>query len=155
MRGWIEGWSPDGRWLVIAPGFNVFHKLIVVRPDGTGAHVLPACSGGPGRSASGCGWVTWLPDGKHLAYTQGPNLYVIDADGSGRVLVARTHSRFPEFAVSPDGSTIAYVDGRGQDYNRDLYVVGVDGSGRRLVAHSSTLRYWNPTWRPTPGRTTR
>lgn len=149
-QGDIRGWSPDSRALLLSRGFNVVWKLLVVAADGTHVRPLPGCSGSPGPTARACGWsaTTWLPNSRQLAYTEGREIYVASADGSSRKPVVRTYSRFAAFTLSPDGSTIAYVDGKGRDYNRNLYLVRVDGTGRQLVTHSWNTRYWNLSWQP-------
>jgi Tol biopolymer transport system component len=140
---WSQNWSPDGQTLIVTRGFNAIWKLFLVRADGTRGRLLPGCS-------KGCDRVTWFPDGKHLGYIESRAIYVARTDGSGRRLVARTHSPYDGgLSVSADGSTIAYTDGpTARDHNRNVYVVGADGTGRRVVAYSSTIRYWSPAWRP-------
>lgn len=143
-QGDIRGWSPDGHTLVVSRGFNLITRLFLLNGDLTQAREFPGCS-----PSSGCWDVTWLPDSKRLAYTEGRRIYVARVDGSSRKSIARIHSQYAfGFSLTPDGSTVAYVDGKGRDYNRNLNAVGVDGAGLRLVAHSSTTRYWNPSWRP-------
>ncbi|MEW2412852.1 prolyl oligopeptidase family serine peptidase [Streptomyces sp. NPDC046866] len=59
-------WSPDGRWIAYtsAPGGGEHTRVLVVRPDGTGRHVLAGAE--PGASAHlGC----WTRDGARLAVT--------------------------------------------------------------------------------------
>ncbi|MFJ7167252.1 S9 family peptidase [Streptomyces globosus] len=49
-------WSPDGRWIAYtsAPGGGEHTRVLVVRPDGTGRHVLAGAE--PGASAHIGGW---------------------------------------------------------------------------------------------------
>ncbi|GGS31674.1 alpha/beta fold hydrolase [Streptomyces griseoviridis] len=59
-------WSPDGRWIAYttAPGGGELQRVLCVRPDGTGRHVLAGAE--PGTSAHlGC----WAHDGSALAVT--------------------------------------------------------------------------------------
>ncbi|WP_081241374.1 S9 family peptidase [Streptomyces viridosporus] len=59
-------WSPDGRWIAYttAPGGGELTRVLCVRPDGTGRHLL--AGGEPGTSALlGC----WQHDGSALAVT--------------------------------------------------------------------------------------
>src|SRR5205823_1806277 len=56
-------WSPDGRWISFsrrAAGGNGRDAIWLVRPDGTGAHLI----------ADGEWPVGWSPDGSHLAILQ-------------------------------------------------------------------------------------
>ncbi|MFI2907139.1 S9 family peptidase [Streptomyces sp. PDY-4] len=59
-------WSPDGRWIAYttAPGGGEHQRVLCVRPDGTGRHVLAGAE--PGTSAYlGC----WAHDGSAVAVT--------------------------------------------------------------------------------------
>ncbi|HET9381806.1 MAG TPA: prolyl oligopeptidase family serine peptidase [Streptomyces sp.] len=59
-------WSPDGRWIAYttAPGGGEHLRVLCVRPDGTGRHVLAGAE--PGTSAYlGC----WTHDGTAVAVT--------------------------------------------------------------------------------------
>ncbi|WEH13713.1 prolyl oligopeptidase family serine peptidase [Streptomyces sp. VNUA24] len=59
-------WSPDGRWIAYttAPGGGEHTRVLCVRPDGTGRHILAGAE--PGSSAYlGC----WQHDGSALAVT--------------------------------------------------------------------------------------
>jgi Tol biopolymer transport system component len=73
------------------------------------------------------------------------DLFMIRADGSGRVNLTRTpkvNELYPH--VSPDGKQISFaVDaGDGEDKTRDLYVMNFDGTGRRLVARGARDGCW-------------
>jgi Tol biopolymer transport system component len=100
----------------------------------------------------------WSPDESKLAFTTcGENivgvgtlfcrLYVVNADGSGLVLLG--DGEFP--AWSPDGSHLAFTEmgtfladtGEG---NRDMYIIEVDGSGlTRLTENLGTFTRY-PSW---------
>ncbi len=59
-------WSPDGRWIAYttAPGGGELTRVLCVRPDGSGRHLL--AGGEPGTSARlGC----WQHDGSAIAVT--------------------------------------------------------------------------------------
>ncbi|MGW3204115.1 prolyl oligopeptidase family serine peptidase [Streptomyces sp. NPDC001135] len=59
-------WSPDGRWIAYttAPGGGEHTRVLCVRPDGTGRHILAGAE--PGSSAHlGC----WAHDGSAVAVT--------------------------------------------------------------------------------------
>jgi Tol biopolymer transport system component len=141
-RGWITGWSPDGRRLAFTRGLRG-DALWVTNADGSGPRRLCAadCDGG-----------IWLPDSSKLVYTRQQQVVVADADGSARRVIARTSRPYEGYSLSPDGTTVAYVGGKGRNRNHNLYIVGVDGSGRKLVAHSSTITFWGSSWRPGGGK---
>jgi Tol biopolymer transport system component len=141
-RGDIRGWSPDGRLLLASHGFNSLRELFLMRSDGSFVRRLPIC-------ANGCGPVAWLPDGKRIVYAEIRRIEVADVDGTRGRVIAVVHSPFVGFAISPDGTTIAYVDGSSpREHNRLLISVDIDGSHRRIVARSSVSRLWSPAWQP-------
>jgi Tol biopolymer transport system component len=141
-RGNVRAWSPNGRKLAFAEGIIDDFSLSIVSADGTGLRQLPC--------QHHCGHPTWFPDGTRLVYStrDGQQIVTVRADGTDRAIVAQPGGRAGGFALSPDGSTIAYVTGRFHDPNSRLYVIAADGSHRRLIAQSSTTRLSVPMWRP-------
>jgi Tol biopolymer transport system component len=141
-RGDIQGWSPDGRLLLVSHGFNVLLQLFLIRSDGMFLRRLHVCS-------KGCGAVTWLPDGKGIVYADRRRIEVAGINGTPARTLAHVHMPYVGFAVSPTGTMIAYVDGASaRAHNRLLISVGIDGAHRRIVARSSVARFWNPAWQP-------
>ncbi|AZM58364.1 S9 family peptidase [Streptomyces sp. WAC 01420] len=91
-------WSPDGRWIAytVAPDGGELTRVLCVRPDGTGRHLL--AGGEPGTSARlGC----WQHDGSALAVT------VTDSAPAGLPFAAHPGAA----GVSPP--LRAHRDGRG------------------------------------------
>ncbi|WP_256107599.1 alpha/beta fold hydrolase [Streptomyces sp. ODS05-4] len=90
-------WSPDGRWIAytVAPGGGELTRVLCVRPDGTGRHIVAGAE--PGSSAYlGC----WAPDGSAVAVTValppgGPDGPAEDRPGGRDLLAAHL--------VDPDG----------------------------------------------------
>ena len=121
--------------------------LYTIRPDGSRLRRLAGRTGKP----------DWSPDGSRIAFSRGPDIFTVRADGRGlRQLTAtgsrRTRSSDP--AWSPDGRYIAFIrDG-------DLYVMRSNGRGpRRIIdARQPSLerpdRPWAelgaPSWQPLP-----
>jgi TolB protein len=134
-------WSPDGSRIAYLDNRGA---LWVVRPDGTGRHLLAASS--PSRSS----WeLSWSPDGKAIAVlaqdrAAGPptpafshlRITVIPTDGG-------KPRRLPTgdvgwFAWSPRGDEIAYVHG-------GVWVMRSDGSDRHpLHLYRLGVGTWSP-----------
>jgi len=80
----------------------------------------------------------WSPDGNHLAFNRGKDLFVALPDGSDVRKVASLDARAYWIQYSPDGSrlrfTVFTAAARPEDWN--VMEVGVDGKGlRRLPIH--------------------
>jgi Tol biopolymer transport system component len=74
-------WSPTGQWIVFDIKFNLAlgtHNLYLVRPDGSGSHLISTVS------AVCC--AVWSPDGNRLVFPRGPDqatdLWTVKTDGS-------------------------------------------------------------------------
>jgi Tol biopolymer transport system component len=85
----------------------------------------------------------WSPDGKRLAYVCDGHIYVVRADGSGRMLL-RTGPAIALSAPSwsPDGKRIAYAARQGG--LPSIYVVDLDGSHRQMIARDGSFPAWSP-----------
>jgi Tol biopolymer transport system component len=138
-------WSPDGR------------RMAFMRCQGgqrCDIHVVNADGSRLRRLAPGA-FPSWSPNGKKIAflrdrvsfrpdqkphYLQTPEVWVMDADGSGQRRLTRG---FPT-AWSPDGRKIALT---GLTDTAGVYVVNADGSGlRRLTrtAGRASSGAWSP-----------
>lgn len=117
-------------------GFKL-QAIFVVSPDGTGLRNLTPV----GESESN---PTWSPDGHQILFSTDENLYVMDADGGGRVKLADGQGIF-EHRWSPDGGMIAYVAAReeGEDVIDELWVIHSDGTGKVRVAEHAFSLSWS------------
>jgi Tol biopolymer transport system component len=142
-------WSPDGRKLAFVRHFGVPYRSKIYG----GSDVYVADAGGGGlRKLPHTAWSSfvWLPDGRlAIAKAMGcppcsgnNELWVMNADGSGRRLVA---SGFPlgRFDWSPDGQSIVFERFDQRDRRDHIYVMAADGSGRRWLA-DGTRPLWSP-----------
>jgi Tol biopolymer transport system component len=131
-------WSPDGERIAS-------HDLIglsVINADGTGFREVSAGSPEAG--------VAWSPDGGQLASleTGFPGaLYVEDADGANRRLIARCDcDHDSKVAWSPDGGTIAYSTAF------SISLVHPDGTGKRALTRKGFAGWGGPSaelsWSP-------
>jgi Tol biopolymer transport system component len=86
--------------------------------------------------------------------TRSPEIYVMNADGSGRTRLTTNNATDIEPALSPDGTRIAFVSDR--DGNYEIYTMRVDGADLRRLTHDDKVdpvtRDWQPDWSPDGAR---
>jgi Tol biopolymer transport system component len=113
-------WSPDGKRIAYDAGDpgRVFRSSVwVMRADGSGKVKL--CSGGAPH---------WSPDGTQIVYaremgeTRAEDVFVMNADGSGRRCVIDRQGSDVQPAWAPNGMILF-------NRNDDLFAVNPDGSG--------------------------
>jgi Tol biopolymer transport system component len=133
-------WSPNGRWIVFSCELG-YHKLVRMRPDGSGERrLLP---GYPLTESS----PSWTPDGlivfsRGAKSPRGRGIFTVRADGTG---LRRLRATGGEPEVSPDGRLIAFTwtpDGA----NQELFVMHRDGTGARQVTATNGVLEWGPDW---------
>lgn len=146
---WVPDWSPDGAWILFDSHQSEggLTKLMAIHPDGTGLHQVAVINTG-----NHCACADWSPDGTRIAFQAGtrpasdrPEIYVMNADGSGRIRLTQNVVRDENPDWSPDGKQIAfYSERRG---NAEIYVIGANGGPARRITHDP----WYsdaPAWRP-------
>ncbi len=84
------------------------------------------------------------PNGSHIAYSKGTDLWVMDDDGSDARQVVSTWSG-ASFDWAPDGSWMAY-ETQDDDYNPDVYLVPLDGTSEPFNLSRHPDRDGAPTW---------
>ena len=137
-------WSPDGRAIAYTAWRPYMDVLVSHIYQG---RLESPASGTPDTQ----NWLpAWSPDGTQLAFTSNrdgqPELYVINADGSGLRRLTNHPGIDTSPTWSPQGHQLAFVSDR--TGSPQLYVVGADGTGlRRLTFESHCDR---PTWSPAP-----
>jgi dipeptidyl aminopeptidase/acylaminoacyl peptidase len=136
-------WSPAGdalAFMAAAADADEGARQLMVAPVTDGA-VDPATFVVASRAGDGVSAFSWLPDGSGLVYaesgavggTAGGDLFTVQSDGSEPRLIASAGRAAPvaqivDFAVSPDGSSLAYT------------IATPDANGERLVFHSLWVR---------------
>lgn len=127
-------WSPDGTSVAFQKTSSSTHVDIdVIRVSGGTPRKLVHLG------SSGVDGLSWAPDGRRLAFLDLSRLSVINADGSGRQVIA---DGVAEFSWSPDAQKIAY-SGQGRLYSTD-----VDRQTTRLLARGALgAASWSPNGR--------
>ena len=157
-------WSPDGR--------RIAFVTVCCRSPVIEVNVMNADGGGQRKLSRYGGFETglwppvWSPDGRRIAFVRGrgahkygnaerdSDIYLANADGSGRRRLTQSPQRDGDPVWSPDGRRLAFVRVRYGVGDRllgfgDIYLVNADGSGlRRLVRAISPLVRMpgGPTW---------
>ena len=135
-------WSPDGR--------TIYFGRYVVRTDGSGARRLPylpvtAVWSPDGRRIAFAAKPDWCLTGPRPCYASHTDIYVMNADGSGKRKLTHNAGYNAEPAWSPDGRKIAFRSTR--NGNRDIYVMNADGSGKRNLTRNPA-QDGSPSWSP-------
>jgi TolB protein len=118
-------WPGDPNRLGFNPLINGESRPYSMNRDGTGKKDLSKQAGfAYGFSAS--------PDGQRIAYHQGYQVYLADADGANAKKVETGHPFGFCPAWSPDGQWVVFVSGK--HYNSHPHLVKRDGTGLRKLA---------------------
>jgi Tol biopolymer transport system component len=141
-------WSSDGRRIAFSTiacpqRCNGPIEINVMNADGSGERNLTRewrLEGAP----PGPPWLSvWAlsPDWRKVAFVQerggrvrSSDIYVMNADGSGRRRLTRSPQNDGDLVWSPDGRRLVFVRIRGG--RADIYLVGADGSAPRRLAHA-------------------
>ena len=92
---------------------------------------------------------SWSPDGKKIVFVSerdgNPEVYVVNADGSGLRNLTRHPGYDSDPAWSPEGRKVAFVTKR--DGNFEVYVMKADGSDQRNLTRNPAPDR-SPVWSP-------
>jgi TolB protein len=142
-------WSPDGKRIAFLRGNPPPTRRSCCRIRSTDVYVVNS-DGSRLRLVKRYAWPTglaWSPDGRKLAFVSrldgNPEIYTINADGSGQRRLTRTAASEAAPAWSPDGREIAFVRKR-PGVSEELYVMNADGSRQRRLSRSGVQPVWSP-----------
>jgi TolB protein len=111
----------------------------VVRPNGSGRHVLRALD----RGLAGYAALAWSPRGRLVAFSTSQRLGIVRRDGTGRRLLPPLTLQDLSPTWSVDGRRLAFVGNRRCYGCSWLYTVRRDGSAlRRVIAQGA----YSPSW---------
>lgn len=90
----------------------------------------------------------WSPDENKIYFLRQESskfyLYVMNIDGTGQTKITTEAIYNMSYAVSPDGTKIAFT---GDDGDREIYVVNTDGGGLTNLTNNLSQET-NPAWSP-------
>ncbi|MYD52377.1 MAG: hypothetical protein F4W93_12990 [Dehalococcoidia bacterium] len=161
-------WSPDGEWIAFLSRTEGKTDIHRVRPDGSG---LTSLTVHPAQLYSR---PIWSPDGTKIAFTSNrdadpppqlgptpvpfhsdapefpgaaprPELYVMNADGSGQTRLTFNFFFDGNPTWSPDSRRLAFQSR--EDGDHEIYVVNADGSGLTKLTDNEDADVF-PAWSP-------
>jgi len=97
------------------------------------------------------GALRWFPQGEKLladfVTSEGSAIWIIPLRGGAPPHMVYGLGSDP--AISPDGQSIAFLNGQWDTYGKELWVGGVDGSApRRLATGDGPQNFFSPIWSP-------
>ena len=143
-------WSPDGDRLAFVMG--PAQHMHDYAGDGD-LYVLDVQTQALSRLTTGLAvsYPSWSPDGSQLVFIdgQGEALATMDADGTNRIVIARSRGYYEKPAWSPDGARIAFqsVPKPGNIDRIAIFTIRPDGSGERQLTDGSSSEGF-PAWSP-------
>ncbi|HEY3920644.1 MAG TPA: hypothetical protein VGL76_00865 [Gaiellaceae bacterium] len=138
VRGSAEAvYSPDGSQLAVLISTPRW-VLDVLGANMTG---LREVAGGKGDADS----PAWSPNGKELAFDDGSEIYVVNADGSDRLELTHGPGASLSPRWSPDGKWLAFERTRGNA--SDVWIVRANGAGARDLTQE-VGKNGGPVWQP-------
>jgi dipeptidyl aminopeptidase/acylaminoacyl peptidase len=137
-------WSPDGGRLAVVTRWAGNYGILAMQPDGSGAHLLTTEAGDRDPA--------WSPDGTKLVFANGSNLWLVNADGTGRAqLTFDAPDRWDAHPTwSPSGTKVAY---QASLYSGGSQIIVVDLTAGTETTLTSGLFYnTSPAWSPDGGQ---
>jgi len=112
--------------------------------------VLPLPTGTPRRLGDLLGHsAAWVPDGQHIAYGHGDDLYIANSDGTDSRRLATAPGVPHNLRWSPDGRLLRFTATNAKSNTRSLWEISADGTGlRRVFEEGSNAAECCGNWTP-------
>lgn len=140
--------SPDGSKIAFVTTRDLNQDIYSMNPDGTDQQRLTTGRNDFYNNPS------YSPDGREIVFSvhrRGiawpPDIYVMNADGTGERSVTHNTSTEGEPTFSPDGLKIAFTSSG--SFGDEIYTVDVDGSNRQRLTTNEVYE-GSPDWQPLP-----
>jgi dipeptidyl aminopeptidase/acylaminoacyl peptidase len=146
-------WSPNGTRIVYAartdPGGRF--RLFVAKADGSGRAQLTTQTAGTADRAP-----AWSPDGSRIAFVSDrdggfPELYVVDADGTGVRRLTNNSLIDGNPSWSSDGARLVF-ERCCKNGTSDLFTIDVATRAEVNLTASTTQQEFDPAWSPDGSR---
>ena len=131
-------WTPDGRISYLDD-----RGIWVMHADGSDKRLLARLK--PEVQPYGGTPMVWSPDGEAVAFISGGELWVMNANGTGRRKLSGGGGKALDPVWSPDSQKIAWAD---IDSDLEIFVVNRDGSELRNVTNNKRVQDRKPAWSP-------
>ncbi|HTJ24280.1 MAG TPA: protein kinase, partial [Gemmatimonadaceae bacterium] len=135
--------SPDGERIAYTYRANGGMDIFAMNADGTGQRRITNLT----EAGLAACRPTWSPDGRRIAFQSWakPDIYIVNADGSGLTKITDHPAADMDAAWSPDGHRIAFNSAR--DGNTEIYTV--DPNGKNLTRLTfNDAKDQHPAWSP-------
>lgn len=140
-------WSPTGDRIAatyIPAGPYAAARVAVMNANGSGRRTLTGYTGDMPELMP-----TWSPDGNSIAYQRGPQIRIVDVDGTGdRLVTEMGWDGHTHLAWSPDGAWLVWYARDPTTSTTELFRVHPDGSGRAAITATPTVWEEGPSFMP-------
>jgi ABC-type sugar transport system substrate-binding protein len=133
-------WSPDGTRIAFVSNRAISEEegglhIFVMNADGSDLRQL--------TFNHWSDWPSWSSDGSMITYTDGGDIFIINADGNSEPInLTNSIEKDERSAWSPDGTKIAWSSGGDGQWN--LFVMDTDGSNRKQITDNGQI--YGATW---------
>ncbi len=91
--------------------------------------------------------IHWSPDGRYLVVSTSRDVILYDVIVGSNLPIVTGSNFFPQAIFSPDGETVAYVDGKfGARTIPEIYVISKDGQSQRQITQHQEGTIANLNW---------